>query len=175
MIKNLKFTQLNNFFREKIKILWILFNRVKIKNFCRRGFTLIELLITIAIIAILASLVLYSALSYINKGKDATIKGKLVVLIPAGEIWYDKHNEDYAGFCNSNNSDALKAVWGDIPSQNKKCHDNDFSWAACAQLFVDSQKAYCVDNKGNSKEINNSSCSQSISNCCFSGDTNCIR
>lgn len=128
----------------------------------KKGFTLIELLITITIIAILASLVLYSALSYVNKSKDAAVKGGLVVLIPAGEKWYDNNNGSYLDFCDD--SEAIEKAQQDVPSQIN-CDATDTAWAACAQLFVSNQKAYCVDSKGNRKEINNSSCNSTITSC----------
>ena len=145
----------------------------------QKGFTLIEMLIVIAIIAILAALILYSATKYINKGRDATIKGKLVILVTAGELWYDRNDSSYINFCNSNLSNAVKAVWEDIPSasEDKHCNVKDIgtAWAACARLFEYSDKAYCVDNKGNQKEINNSNCTIDTTNCCFDGITNCIQ
>lgn len=140
------------------------------------GFTLVEILVVIVIIAILASIVLYSARQYINKGKDATIKGNLVVLVTAGELWYDRNNSSYAGFCGS---DAVKRALDQIPSVvgDKHCNvktPEGTAWAACAREFVDDTKAYCVDNKGNQQEINNSNCTVSTTNCCFAGITNCI-
>ena len=42
-----------------------------------KGFTIIELLVVIAIIAVLAAIVLVNVTQYINKGKDAAIKGNL--------------------------------------------------------------------------------------------------
>ena len=42
-----------------------------------KGFTIIELIVVIAIIAVLAAIVLVNVTSYINKGKDAAIKGNM--------------------------------------------------------------------------------------------------
>lgn len=138
-----------------------------------KGFTLVEILVVIAIIVILAVIALYSAIQYINKGRDATVKGNLVVLVTAGELWYDRNNSSYATFCSS--ATVTKAL-SEIPSANKWCNKTPegTAWAACARLFVYPLKAYCVDNKGNQKEINNSDCTVSTTNCCFAGITNCI-
>ncbi|MBI1866462.1 MAG: prepilin-type N-terminal cleavage/methylation domain-containing protein [Candidatus Staskawiczbacteria bacterium] len=141
------------------------------------GFTLVEMLVVVAVIVILTSVVLYSSTQYIDKGKDATVKGNLVVLITAGEVWYDKNNSSYAGFCGSDV--AMKAL-SQVPAaddlEDKHCKVNDTAtaWAACAREFVDNTKAYCVDNKGNQKEINNTDCTSGITNCCFAGIANCI-
>ncbi|OGZ71400.1 MAG: hypothetical protein A2904_01895 [Candidatus Staskawiczbacteria bacterium RIFCSPLOWO2_01_FULL_33_9] len=141
-----------------------------------KAFTLIELLVVIAIIAILSSVILYSATQYINKGKDANIKGNLAVLITAGEVWYDKNNSSYGGFCGSA---VVVNTLSQIPGAgaDKNCNvktPEATSWAACAREFVDSQRAYCVDSKGNQKDINNSDCTSQITNCCFAGIVNCI-
>ena len=138
-----------------------------------RGFTLVEILVVIAIITILAAIVLYSATQYINKGRDATIKGNLVVLVTAGELWYDRNSSKYAGFCGSN---AVEKAFSEIPTveADRHCNSVDTAWAACAKFFVYPDKAYCVDNKGNQKEINNSFCTTSITNCCVGDVSNCV-
>lgn len=136
------------------------------------------MLVAIAIIVILASTILYSVAKYIDKGRDATIKGRLVTLVTAGELWYDRNNSNYANFCDPNLSNAVKIVWDEIPSAiaDKHCNvrNQGVAWAACAKFFVYPDKAFCVDNKGNQKEINNSDCTISATNCCFAGVTNCI-
>lgn len=141
-----------------------------------KAFTLIELLVVIAMIAILSSVILYNVTQYMDKVKDATVKGNLTVLITAGEVWYDKNDNSYAGFCGSA---VVVRVLSQVPSANadKYCNvktSEGTTWAACAREFVNNQKAYCVDNKGNQKDINNSDCSNITTNCCFSGITNCI-
>ncbi|MDO8486358.1 MAG: type II secretion system protein [Candidatus Staskawiczbacteria bacterium] len=145
-----------------------------------RGFTLVEMLIVIAIIALLASIVLYNVAQYINKSKDATINGNLAILVTAGEIWYDKNDSSYAGFCGS---DSVTKAFDQAQSDgaDEYCNVKDpenTAWVACAKEFVDNLKAYCVDSKGNQKEINNSDCDDvivnNVSSCCFAGVTNCI-
>lgn len=129
-----------------------------------KGFTLVEILVVIAIIAILAAIVLYSATQYINKGRDATIKGSLVVLVTAGELWYDRNESKYTGFCDS--IDVTKA-FDETPTNDEYCNDTSTAWVACSKLFVptDPDEAYCVDSKGNQKEIDNSFCTASITKC----------
>ncbi len=138
------------------------------------GFTLVEMLVVIAIISLLASFVLYSATQYINKGRDATIKGNLAILITAGELWYDKNDSSYTGFCVSG---AVTKALSEIPTADadKHCYVNssNTAWGTCAKEFVYNTKAYCVDNKGNQKEIDIANCTNTITNCCF-GAANCI-
>lgn len=150
------------------------------------GFTLVEMLVVIVIITILASVVLYSATKYINKGKDAAIKGNLAVLVTAGELWYDRNNSTYTGFCGS--PAVMKALTEPPPlvvpgrrtNPDRKCNahcaqlDECTAWAVCSKEFVDNNLAYCVDSKGNQKEIYNSDCTSSTVNCCFAYVTNCI-
>ncbi len=101
-----------------------------------------------------------------NKGKDASIKGNLVILVPAGEIYYGANNDSYANFCAS--STAVNALSQIPSSQNKKCNVDSLTnnaWAACGQEFVDNTKAYCVDSRGIKKEINNTACVSNITFC----------
>lgn len=134
------------------------------------GFTLIELLVTIAIIAILSAIVLFSIVQYINKSKDASIAGNLSVLIPAGEVYYDHNgvNGYGAGDESSSNSfcgsSVVKNSFDQIAS-TKYCMASANIWAACAQEFVNNERAFCVDSKGIKREICNVSCSNSITSC----------
>jgi prepilin-type N-terminal cleavage/methylation domain-containing protein len=149
---------------------------MKISNFSK-GFTLIELVVTITIIAVLSGIVLFGVTQYINKGKDASISGNLVVLIPAGEVYYNGHNGSYAGFCSTNvvanaKNQMPKNTVGKCYSVSNIsgvcCNDvtpNNDAWAACATEFTNSSNAYCVDSRGVKKEISNSSCSNLITQC----------
>ena len=139
-----------------------------------KGFTIVELLVVIAIIAILSSIVLYSITQYINTSKDASVGANLATLMPAGEVWYNSNT--YVGFCGS---DVVKRAYGQIPKPKFNidcssgatpglcCSVNVYgdAWAACAQTFRDDTKAYCVDSRGVQKEIDNSSCTSSITVC----------
>lgn len=119
------------------------------------GFTLIELLVVIGIIGILSSIILFSVTQYINKGKDASVAGNLAVLVPAGEVYYDNNSSSYTDFCNSS---VVQNSFSQITSDNKHCLASSNAWSACARLFVNDLKAYCVDSRGIKKEINNPAC-----------------
>ena len=63
-----------------------------------KGFTIIELLVVIAIIAVLAAIVLVNVTAYINRGRNAAIKGNLSTVLINGAQYYDA-NGSYSGFC----------------------------------------------------------------------------
>ncbi len=146
-----------------------------------KGFTLIELLVTIAIIGILSAIILFSITQYINRSKDAAIAGALSSLVPTGEVYYDNNGVDgYSGgigglgFCgssaleNANNSISLPADNNCKNVDGKSiicCKANTNNWAACAQEFVNSNRAFCVDSRGIKREICAASCSDSILSC----------
>lgn len=134
-----------------------------------KGFTLIELMVSIAIIAVLSSIVMFSVSQYINKGKDSNISGNLAVLIPAGEVYYNfndaNYGTGYTGFCASGPvTNALSQI--SLPAENLNCSTglccnvslSGDAWAACAQQFTDNTKAFCVDSRGVKKEIDNNAC-----------------
>lgn len=149
---------------------------MKILNTKSKGFTLVEMLVVLAVISILIVVVVYSAKQYIGKGKDAAVKGNLVVLITAGELWYDKNSNSYSGFCSS---DVALRSMSEVPSaeSEKFCNVKAGSkaWSACAREFVDDTLAFCVDSKGNQEQINYATyCNTNLTNCCVTGTTNCI-
>jgi len=153
----------------------------KIMN--NKGFTLIELLVSVAIIAVLSGIILYSVTQYISKGKDSNISGNLAILIPAGEVYYNVENaanqDGYAGFCDPNLNSVLRDAVAQMPQNtNGSCyaagnlagvccvvattyHD---AWAACAREFTNGAYAYCVDSRGIKKEICEASCAGIVSN-----------
>ncbi|MCX6721887.1 MAG: prepilin-type N-terminal cleavage/methylation domain-containing protein, partial [Candidatus Staskawiczbacteria bacterium] len=47
----------------------------------QKGFTIIELIVVIAIIAVLAGIVLVNVTSYINKSRNAAVKGNLSTML----------------------------------------------------------------------------------------------
>jgi prepilin-type N-terminal cleavage/methylation domain-containing protein len=142
-----------------------------------KGFTLIELIVAIAIIAVLSGIVLFGVTQYINKGKDSSIAGNLVILIPAGEVFYNSVGS-YEGFCGSNILISAKAQMpvntsgscynGSDNTAGVCCSEaspNFDAWAACAKEFADDDKAYCVDSRGIKKEICASSCTNALTVC----------
>lgn len=149
-----------------------------------KGFTLIELIVTIAIISVLSGIILFTTTQYINKGKDSNIAGNLAVLIPAGESYYNKGNT-YENFCNPFVSDIFKNTISEMPLKNSgaSCQSssitettnpagvccsvssNGQAWAACSDEFSKNDKAWCVDSRGYKKEINKTSCVNTITEC----------
>jgi len=132
------------------------------------GFTLVELLVSIAIIGILSSIILFSITRYINSGKDSNVEGNLAILVPAGEVYYNSYNNSYTGFCDS---PVVHITSEQMPhSSDENCHEsatpgiccyensNGDAWAACAREFTDSTMAFCVDSRGYKKLIENERC-----------------
>jgi prepilin-type N-terminal cleavage/methylation domain-containing protein len=120
-----------------------------------KGFTLIELVITIAIIGILSTVVLFSIVQYVNKSKDANIVGNLAILVSSGEVYYNS-NQDYDGFCASSVVDNSFAEMPKVGSSTYACIEGSLndSWAAYAQMFSNNDYAYCVDSRGVKRRIN---------------------
>ena len=146
-----------------------------------RGFTLIELIVVIAIIAALSGIILFSVTQYINKGKDSNISGNLVVLIPAGEVFYNVGNT-YDGFCDPGQNSVIKNALSQMPPRQDGscssttdnpdgvcCTSSADAWAACAKEFTNcsstSCSAYCVDSRGVKKEIDSGLCAAGLTQC----------
>lgn len=156
----------------------------------QKGFTLIELIVSIAIIAVLSGIILFSITQYISRAKDSNVSGSLAILVPAGEVYYNIENaayqDGYTGFCNPDLNSVLKSAVAQMPQGITDCSsgltpgvccnvDNVYydSWAACAEEFTTPAKAYCVDSRGVKKEICNSSCTASITSCPDDAFPNC--
>lgn len=146
------------------------------------GFTLIELVIVISIIAVVSSIILFSASQYINKGKDSNISANLAILVPAGESYYGIGNtygtSSLDNFCKSGpvtNSfsqmpiNATGSCYSNISNLSGACCHVDTiawdTWAACARQFTDPTKAFCVDSRGVKKVISNTNCHSAIDAC----------
>lgn len=141
-----------------------------IKN--KTGFTLIEILVVIAIVAIISSIILFSTTQYINKSKDANVVGNLAVLISAGEVYYNGHDQSYDDFCDSSVVDNAIEQMPDHDSDNCSsneaglcCNDMEEEWAACATIFSDDRYAYCVDSRGAKKQLDSDECLSTITQC----------
>lgn len=145
-----------------------------------KAFTLIELMVVVAVAAILSGVVMFSAVQYINKGKDSNIKGNLITLIPAGEVWYNANGSSYEGFCSPAANSLMKNIISQLPqNSNGSCYSDDnvaglccggnapyyTSWAACANEFANAEKAFCVDSRGVRQEIDVSQCAAGIIQC----------
>jgi len=132
----------------------------------QKGFTLIELLVVIAIIGILASMIIANLGTARNKARDASIKGSMDSLRSSGELYASDNNEEYEGFC-----DSITKITNAVDAQGStlNCEDADLSWAACAVLRSDSDKAWCVDSDGERIEITAVQCNglSSVSPTCL--------
>jgi prepilin-type N-terminal cleavage/methylation domain-containing protein len=141
--------------------------------FKNNGFTLIELLVTVTIVAVLSAIILFTITQYISRSKDANVKGNLATLVPAGEVWYNNNGSyGYQDFCTSNvilnaSNNISKPKSGADCTTGICCYvksDNN-AWAACAQLFADNTKAYCVDSRGVKEDnMSNNACANLVAN-----------
>lgn len=129
-----------------------------------KGFTIIELIVVIAIIAVLAAIVMVNVTQYINKSKDAAIKGNMDAVLTNGAVWIDTHT-DYSAFCASTGATgplgAADSAWG-TGGVAANCQANtaiqgttpiNGQWCACKQEKVDTTKVFCVDSSGAKKEV----------------------
>ena len=123
-------------------------------------------MVAIVIVVILATIVFINVFSYINKGKDASIKGNLSSLFSRGVRYFDEKN-NYNGFCLSNSGGApIKTaieepkVGGDFRCNcnvgGGNCTGTPTKWCACSPLKVVSGSTFCVDSSSYRKESNNS-------------------
>jgi prepilin-type N-terminal cleavage/methylation domain-containing protein len=126
----------------------------------QKGFTIIELIVVIAIIAVLAAIVLVNVTQYINKGKDAAIKGNLATLVTNGAVWVD--DTTHTGYLNfSANAVTGCGSGGPIATAVTNaggtlvCAETAVTgaaWCGCSQLKTDVTKGFCVDSTGAKKE-----------------------
>jgi prepilin-type N-terminal cleavage/methylation domain-containing protein len=125
-----------------------------------KGFTIIELIVVIAIIAVLATIVLVNVTQYINKGKDAAIKGNVATIITNAAVYFDDingGNGDYIGFSAATNplytvpaaaitSAGKTTITGVTTTGDKFC--------VCATLFDTTLGTFCADSSGYKKATN---------------------
>ena len=126
---------------------------MKIKK--EKGFTIIELLVVVAIIAVLAAIVLVNVTQYINKGKDAAIKGNMATILTNMAVHYDD-NGDYSTFEASSGFTVPQAAItsaGKVVLVGLKTNTND-QICACSTLFDTTNNTYCVDYTGYKKQTN---------------------
>lgn len=132
----------------------------------QKGFTIIELIVVIAIIAVLAGIVLVNVTSYINKGKDAAIKGNLASLLTDAAPIFDT----YGTYTNSaaNSVCGTGGPWATsiLPaltaagSTTTSCANTSDKWCACASLKNVAANQFCVDSTGYKKETASNTCAQ---------------
>ncbi len=116
------------------------------------GFTLVELIVVIAIIAILATIVLINVNTYINKGRDAAIRGDMSTMrTDAAALFGSKGNYYINGvdgetLCDEN--DAWSAVRK--LQEESVCNINldGTKFCACVQGLADPSNYFCIDSTG---------------------------
>ena len=132
----------------------------------QKGFTIIELIVVIAIIAVLAAIVMVNVTSYINKGKDAAIKGNLSSLMTNSSVWFDT-NSTYTGFtanaitgCGAAGAIALAITGAGGSLVCAETATTGAAWCGCSGEKADTTKYYCVDSTG-AKVENTTACTTS--------------
>jgi prepilin-type N-terminal cleavage/methylation domain-containing protein len=140
-----------------------------------KGFTIIELLVVIAIIAVLAAIVLVNVTAYINKGRNASIKGNLSTLLVNSATFYDL-NSSYTDFCIDPNTVSIGEAIGDAGgSEPIRCIENTDAteFCACSALNTTTSEpagtTFCVDSAGNKKQTSNAcatACPSGVNSLC---------
>ncbi|MBU2539794.1 prepilin-type N-terminal cleavage/methylation domain-containing protein [Patescibacteria group bacterium] len=127
-----------------------------------KGFTIIELLVVIAIIAVLAGIVLVNVTSYINKGKDAAIKGNLATIMTNGAVFFDdttKGNGTYTAFCaDAGYTIPAAAITATGVTPTCTIASGSAAYCACAPLKATSGTVFCIDSTGAKEETVSSTC-----------------
>lgn len=126
-----------------------------------KGFTIIELVVVIAIIAVLATIVSANALNYIDKSKNAAIKGNLANLFTYGVEYYID-NSSYNNFCNDSGTDVFIDEVNEIADPNSvtcicdtSACNNAEAWCTIVKLrgsLSSTSNYFCVDSTGKKKE-----------------------
>lgn len=123
------------------------------------GFTIIELIVVVAIIAVLAAIVLVNITSYINKGKNAAIKGNLSSIMTNAIVYFD-NNGNYTSFCTSPNATLPNIAANNASNGTAVCNvsSNDY-WCDCSPMKVTTEEpansTFCVDFTGYKKVTQN--------------------
>jgi prepilin-type N-terminal cleavage/methylation domain-containing protein len=132
----------------------------------KKGFTLIELLVVIALIGMFGAIVLAALNSARLSGGDAAIKNNLSNMRSQEELLYgDTANYSFACSGGTKPRDMFNAAVSSGGSGTAVCRQNSSLWVACVPLKSNSSNAWCVDYKGQSKQIPMSSCINTIPDC----------
>lgn len=116
-----------------------------------KGFTIIELLVVVAIIAVLTGIVLVNVTSYINKGKDAAIKGNMATMSTNAAVFYDNNSSTYVGFAASAGYTAPATA---ITSANAAPVTFESATAYCVKAALKDGTTWCVDHTGFKGTVN---------------------
>ena len=106
----------------------------------QKGFTLLELIVVIAIIAILATVTMWSISSYKAKNDDAVVKAGIKTVINQAEIYNLNNGGSYANMCDPLSDSVVTAALNQIkfsavdfdPAVN--CVDSNQDWVVWAEL-----------------------------------------
>lgn len=140
----------------------------------QRGFTIIELIVVIAIIAVLAAIVLVNVTQYINKGKDASIKGNMSTIITNSAVYFDTCGLYTAtpasaiascqtAFTASTNYTVPAAAITSAGKTVTPVVKSDGSvLCACATMYDTTNGTYCVDTSGYKKQTNTACTSRCV-------------
>jgi len=130
-----------------------------------KGFTIIELIVVIAIIAVLASIVLVNVTQYINKGKNAAIKGNLSSAMVNAATYFDATPAGTgASFLETtpvtNIKNAVEApnVGSNVSTGDSTLATNVQQWCICAEIIPTGTTVFCVDGSGAKAEITAENC-----------------
>lgn len=143
------------------------------------GFTLIELLVVVAILALLASIILVSALSIRDKSKDVRIVSEINQLRNIAAL-LRKDYDSYQNLCSGSTlnegapapyGEQFGAVENDINKKqgdalNINCQADVNSYCLDVNLITPGAGRYCIDDDGNT-----STTAESF--VCVSADTAC--
>ncbi len=111
-----------------------------------RGFTIIELIVVIAIIAVLAAIVLVNVTAYINKGKDASIKGNMSTIATTAAVFYEGAS-DYTGLAaNLTVANAVAAITSANEAPTLTVAGNGTAY--CIESPLHEGTNWCVDSTG---------------------------
>jgi prepilin-type N-terminal cleavage/methylation domain-containing protein len=130
-----------------------------------KGFTIIELIVVIAIIAVLAAIVLVNVTQYINKGKNAALKGNLTGLTTSAAVYFDTTPACTGALfvtpgtvpAVGNVSAAVLSIGSALTTFGSAATQD---WCACAMELPTGATGtvFCVDNTGAKKETAATTC-----------------
>ena len=132
------------------------------KNKFLTGFTVIEIVVVIAIIAVLATIVSANVVNYIDKSKNAAIRGNMANLFTYGVTYYID-NDSYNNFCSDTGADVFLDEINEIADPNlitctcdtgSSCNNAE-TWCTVVKLrgsLSSSGSYFCVDSTGKKKE-----------------------